>query len=69
MSMKTKEIGMKQEQLLRIRQVLEIVPVSKSTWWKWTSTGKAPAPIRLGRCTCWRYADVIAFVQEGENER
>lgn len=48
--------------LLRIREVLQIIPVSKSCWWGWVASCKAPAPIRLGqRCTCWRYADVIAM--------
>jgi prophage regulatory protein len=49
--------------LLRLKEVLHLVPVSKSCWWGWVATGKAPAPVRLGsRCTCWRYVDVIALV-------
>ncbi len=48
--------------LLRLPEVLQIVPVSKSCWWNWVATGKAPAPVRLGtRCTCWRYVDVVAL--------
>ena len=60
-----KEIGHEKDWLLRLPQVLELVPVAKSTWWSWVAAGKAPAQIRLGRCSCWRYSDVIAFIEEG----
>jgi len=47
------------DRLLKIGEVLKIIPVSKSTWWKWIREGKAPQPIRLGtRCTFWRQSDV-----------
>jgi len=50
--------------LLKINEVLKIIPVSKSTWWKWIREGKAPQPIRLGaRCTFWRYSDVTGLTQ------
>jgi prophage regulatory protein len=50
--------------LLRIRQVLEIIPVSKSTWWQGVKDGRFPAPIKLGpRTTCWREPDVLALTE------
>lgn len=50
--------------LLRLPQVLAIIPVSRSCWWQWVRDGKAPKPVYLGdRCTCWRYADVIALAE------
>lgn len=53
--------------LIRLREVLQIVPVSPSTWWSWVAASRAPAPVRLGkRCTCWRYSDVIALATGGE---
>lgn len=52
--------------LIRLPEVLTIIPVKKSTWWAWCKLGKAPAPIHLGRCTCWRYADVVAMATAGE---
>lgn len=52
------------DRLLKIGEVLKIIPVSKSTWWKWLREGKAPQPIRLGtRCTFWKYSDVIGLTQ------
>ena len=49
------------DRLIRIKEVLEILPISKSCWWSWVASGKAPQPIRLGRCTCWKYIDILAF--------
>lgn len=53
--------------LIRLPEVLQILPIKKSTWWLWQKQGKAPAPVRLGRCTCWKYADVVALATEGVN--
>lgn len=50
--------------LLRLPQVLALVGVSKSTWWKLVREGRAPASVRLGdRCTCWHAAKVAAFIE------
>ena len=55
------------KRLLRLPQVLALIPVSKSCWWQWVRMGKAPQPIHLGdRCTCWRYGDIIALTKEVE---
>ena len=48
--------------LLRLPDVMDMIPVSRSCWWSWVASGKAPAPIRLGRCTCWRYSDLMALI-------
>ncbi|RME56769.1 AlpA family phage regulatory protein, partial [Candidatus Parcubacteria bacterium] len=51
------------ERLLRLPDVLARVGVSKSTWWEWARTGKAPAPVRLSaRCTVWRESDLNAWL-------
>lgn len=51
--------------LIRLKEVLQLVPVSSSTWWLWVAQGKAPTPVRFGaRCTCWKYSDVISFVNK-----
>jgi predicted DNA-binding transcriptional regulator AlpA len=51
--------------LLRIKQVLEIVPVSKSTLWQWVKVGKFPTPIKRSRCTFWIAEDVQKFIEDG----
>ena len=39
-----------------------IVPVSKSTWWAWVASGKAPQPVKLGeRVTVWAESAILAF--------
>jgi predicted DNA-binding transcriptional regulator AlpA len=57
------QIPQKEERLIRLKEVLAIIPVQKSCWWNWVKTQKAPAPIRLGRCTCWRYSEIIAMTR------
>ena len=52
--------------LLRLNEVLELLPISKSTWWEGVRTRKYPQPFRLGRrLTCWRLADILALVEAG----
>ena len=52
-----------QERLLRLKQVLEIVPVSKSTWWAWCANEKGVKPLKLGeKTTCWRLSEILAFI-------
>ena len=44
-----------QEQLLRLPQVLSIVPVSRATWWKGIKEGRFPPGIKLApKTTVWR---------------
>ena len=50
--------------LLRINQVLAIVPISRSSWWEGCRTGRYPKPIKLGpRTTAWRAEDIAAFIE------
>ena len=50
--------------LLRLPQVLELVSISKSSWWKLVREGRAPKSVKLGdRCTAWRAADVAAWIE------
>ncbi len=63
--MTTQQAPFDPNRLIRLKEVLQIIPVKKSTWWDWCKNGRAPAPIHLGRCTCWRYSDVIALCSRG----
>lgn len=50
--------------LLRLPQVLELVPVSRSAWWKGVRAGRFPAGVKLGaRLTCWRASDIDALIR------
>jgi predicted DNA-binding transcriptional regulator AlpA len=49
---------------VRIRQILEIFPVSSSTWWDGCKAGRFPKAIKLGpRTTVWRAEDIRAFME------
>ena len=65
MDEKKRKSNYEMDRLLRLPQVLELIPIAKSTWWSWVASGKAPDPVRLGRCTCWRYSDVMTFIEGG----
>jgi predicted DNA-binding transcriptional regulator AlpA len=49
---------------LRLKQILELVPVSKSTWWLGVKTGRFPRQIKIGPNTsCWRVEDIRALIE------
>ena len=49
---------------LRLPQILCLVPVGRSTWWRWCAEGKAPKPLKLGaKTTVWKAEDIVAFLE------
>ena len=50
------------QKLYRINQVLEVIPVSKTTWWNGVRDGRFPKPIRNGRMTFWKSEDIESFI-------
>ncbi|MHB1140671.1 MAG: helix-turn-helix transcriptional regulator [Sulfuricaulis sp.] len=54
---------------LRLPQVLELFPISKSAWWRGIKTGIYPKPVRLGeRCTAWRASDISELLERVSNQ-
>lgn len=52
------------EGFLRLPQVLSLIPVSRSTWWKGVSEGRFPKPVKLSeRVTVWRASDVREYIE------
>lgn len=50
---------------LRLPQVLQIIPVGKSTWWAGIKSGRFPQGVKLGpRTTAWRVEDIRQLLQE-----
>lgn len=50
---------------IRLPQVLEVIPVCKSTWWSGIKTGRFPKPVKLGkRVTAWRVEDIRALIDQ-----
>lgn len=53
-----------QVRFLRLAQVLELFPVSKSTWWAGVKSGRFPKPVKIGpRTTAWKYEDIHALIE------
>jgi len=49
--------------LLRLPEVLKIIPVSRSTWYLGVKSRAYPAPVRIGRrAVAWRRPEVEALV-------
>jgi len=48
---------------LRLPQVLELVPVSRATWYAGVKNGRYPAPIKIGaRAVAWLLIDIEALI-------
>jgi len=55
---------------LRLPQVLSIIPVGKTNWWKGVKSGRFPKPVKLSeRCTAWRAEDIRELIKSlsGQN--
>ncbi|MGE0055995.1 MAG: helix-turn-helix transcriptional regulator [Hyphomicrobium sp.] len=62
----TKKTNNYDDRLVRLEEVLELIPISRSTWWAGVKEGRYPEPIKLGpRLTCWRMADILALAETG----
>jgi predicted DNA-binding transcriptional regulator AlpA len=49
---------------IRLPQVLQIIPVGKSTWWAGVKSGRFPAAVKIGpRTTAWRVADIRELLE------
>lgn len=56
---------------VRLATVLQLIPVSKSTWWAGVKTGRYPQPVRtLGkRITAWRAEDIRGVIDGAAFQR
>jgi predicted DNA-binding transcriptional regulator AlpA len=53
------------EIFLRLPQVLERIPVSRSGLWKMVQEHRFPQPVKLSpRVTVWRASDVQAYIEQ-----
>ena len=50
------------DRLLRLNQVLAIIPISKSGWWLGIRNGILPRPIKIGRASLWKYSDIEKLI-------
>lgn len=49
---------------LRINEVLNFVPIGKSTLWAWVRQGRFPKPVKLSQTiTAWKAEDIRAYLE------
>ena len=53
------------DRLLRLKSVLALIPVSRSTWYAGVASGRFPPAIKLGRNTFWRQSDILSLIERG----
>ncbi len=51
--------------LLTAEEVAAMLGVSERTLWRLLSAGKVPKPVRFGRNTRWREAEVKEWIESG----
>ena len=58
------QIELPETGFVRLSTLLQVIPVSKSTWWAGVKSGRYPQPVRsLGeRITAWRAEDIRALI-------
>jgi len=50
--------------LLRLPQVLTLVPVSRASWYAGVKEGRYPQQVRLGpRTVAWRHSDITRLIE------
>lgn len=51
--------------LVRVSQIVQMIPISEATWWRWVREGKVKKGIKLGaNVTVWKLADVREFIEK-----
>jgi len=55
---------------VRIKTILRIFPISRSSWYQGVADGKFPRPIRLGvRTSVWRVQDIRELINKFGGEQ
>lgn len=58
-------LGIPETGFVRLPQILNVIPVGKTTWWGGVKSGRFPKPVKLSyRCTCWRAEDIHALIKQ-----
>ncbi len=57
------------EELIRLPELLRLVPVRRETIWRWCRAGRFPRPVRIGARAAWVRAEVDAWIAARKGER
>jgi prophage regulatory protein len=51
--------------LISAEDVARMMDISERTLWRLLSAGKVPPPVRIGRSTRWRLAEIRSWIDRG----
>ncbi len=51
--------------LISAEELAKLMDVSVRTLWRLLSAGKVPQPVRIGRNTRWRLAEIREWIEKG----
>jgi len=53
---------------VRIKAILAVFPVSKSTWWAGVKSGRYPQPVKLSaRTTAWKVEEIKELLEQASS--
>lgn len=63
----TKSNDLPSGQYVRLNQILRMIPVSKSTWYRGIKSGIYPKPVRIStRASAWKMEEIIRCLESLE---
>jgi len=63
----TKTAQLPAEGFVRLPLILEVFPVSRTTWWNGVASGRFPKPVKLGpRITAWRVEEIRTLIERDQ---
>lgn len=55
------------DRLIGVKEVKKLVPVTRTTFWKWSKIGKFPQPVQMpGSVLLWRESDIRKWIADLE---
>jgi len=55
--------------LVRLPQILKVLPVSKSTFWNLIARGDFPKPLKIGRSSFWTDEQLHSYIKSKVNRQ
>ena len=56
--------GIPETGFVRLSQILTVIPVGKTCWWKGVKSGRFPKPVKLSEpCTAWKAEHIRELIK------
>lgn len=57
--------GIPETGFVRLSQILEVIPIGKTSWWEGVKSGRFPKSVKLSeRCTAWKAEDIRDLIKQ-----